>query len=146
MRSLLLVVALAIGTAAAIAQDRVADEKAIRAISVAFEKAINQRDYAGIGALYTPDADLIVQDGPIVAGRVAIEAATQRDWSSSPTRRITLTVTGVRFLSTDLAIVNTRAQFNNGPVKEDRGTWIAVRQSNGAWLIAALRVMPAARS
>jgi uncharacterized protein (TIGR02246 family) len=147
MRSFLLAAALVFGITATFAQSRPADEKAIHAVSAAFETAINQRNFSAVAALYTPDADLIVHDAPIMAGRAAIQAATQRDWGSTPsTRRIALTVMGIRFISAEVAIVDSRARFNEGPVKEDRGTWIAVRQPNGAWLVAALRVMPAARS
>ena len=129
----------------ALAQSRAADEVALRGRVTAFETAINKRDIAAVAALYAPDADLVVVDGPVVTGRAAIQSATQRDWGSgSATRRIALSVTGIRFVGPDIAIVSTKAQFNEGPVKEDRGTWIAVREA-GSWLIAALRVLPAAK-
>lgn len=144
MRTVIVVAALTLAIPA-FAQSRATDETAIRARVTAFEAAINKRDIAAVAALYAPDADLIVVDGPVATGRAAIQAATQRDWGTgSGTRRISLSVTGVRFLGSDVAIVSTRALFNEGPVKEDRGTWIAVRQA-GNWLIAALRVLPAAQ-
>lgn len=143
MRLLVVVAALALASPA-LAQSRAVDEAALRGRVVAFEAAFNARDGAALGALYADDADLIIVDGAQVVGRAAIEAAARRDWAAaSATRRISLTVTGIRFLSPDIAIVSTRAQFNEGP-SEDRGTWIAVRGS-GRWLIGALRVMPAAR-
>ncbi len=146
MRTFLVVAVLALGAAPVFSQSRVADETALRTRVAAFEAAINKRDMAGVAALYAPDADLIVIDGPLVTGRAAIQTTTQRDWGTgAATRRISLTVTGIRFLGSDVAIVNTRAQFNEGPVKEDRGTWVAARQPGGDWLISALRVMPAAR-
>jgi uncharacterized protein (TIGR02246 family) len=143
MRTVIVVATLTLA-APAFAQSRATDETAIRTRVTAFETAINKRDIAAVAALYAPDADLIVIDGPLATGRAAIQSATQRDWGTgSGTRRISLS-TGIRFLGSDVAIVSTRAQFNEGPVKEDRGTWIAVRQA-GNWLIAALRVLPAAR-
>lgn len=145
MRMILAVAALTLGAVPVASQTRAVDETALRARVVAFEAAINTRDMAGLAALYASDADLIVIDGPLVAGRASIQAATERDWGTgSATRRITLTVTGIRFIGSDIAVINTRARFNEGPVREDRGTWIAVRQA-GNWLIAALRVLPAAR-
>lgn len=141
---LLAVVAMIVIASPALTQDRAVDEAALRTRVVAFETAFNLRDGAALGALYAEDADLIIVDGAHVVGRAAIEAATRRDWAAaSATRRISLTVTGIRFLSPDIAIVSTRARFNEGP-SEDRGTWIAVRRS-GNWLIGALRVLPAAR-
>lgn len=143
MRLLAVVAAVAIA-APVFAQDRTVDETALRNRVVAFETAFNARDGAALGALYAEDADLIIVDGAQVAGRSAIQAAARRDWAAaSATRRMSLTVTGIRFLSPDIAIVSTRARFNEGP-SEDRGTWIAVRRS-GNWLIGALRVLPAAR-
>ena len=143
MRVLVVVAALAFGSPA-LAQSRAVDEAALRGRVVAFEAAFNARDGSALGALYAEDADLIIVDGAQVVGRAAIEAAARRDWAAaSPTRRMTLTVTSIRFLSADIAILSTRAQFNEGP-SEDRGTWIAVRRS-GTWLIGALRVLPATR-
>ena len=89
------------------------------------------------------------QDSTSIAIRRAVgdlrRAATSREWSTSSTRRLSLSGASIRFLGSDVAVLNTRAHFNEGPVKEDRGTWVAVRQPSGAWLISALRVMPAAR-
>ena len=140
---LLAVVATIVIASPVFAQDRAVDEAALRTRVVAFETAFNARDGAALGALYAADADLIVVDGAHVVGRAAIEAAARRDWAASAARRISLTVTGIRFLSPDIAIVSTRARFNEGP-SEDRGTWIAVRQA-GNWMIGALRVLPVAR-
>jgi uncharacterized protein (TIGR02246 family) len=145
MRALPTVIILALSAVPGSAQSRPSDETALRGRVAAFEAAINKRDLPALAALYASDADLIVMDGPVVQGRAAIQAATQKDWSATPTRRISLTVVDIRFLGADMAIINTRAQFNEGPVKEDRGTWAVTRQPGGPWLIAALRVMPAAR-
>jgi len=68
------------------------------------------------------------------------------DFATWPaTRRFTLAVTGTRFLGQDVAIVETNAQFSEGPVRSTRGTWVCVRQ-DGKWLITALRVYPAQRA
>ena len=143
MRVLLVVAALAFAPSV-LAQSRTADEAALRGRAVAFESAFNKRDGATLGGLYAEDADLIIADGALVVGRAAIVAAARRDWAAGPpNRRMSLTVTGIRFLSPDIAIVNAWARFNEGP-SEDRGTWVAVRQPGG-WLIGALRVLPAAR-
>jgi uncharacterized protein (TIGR02246 family) len=128
------------------AQDRAADEAAIRAHAVAVERAINDRDAAALVALFTPDGDEISGDGPRLVGREAMRQAQEaRQAERSPTMRFTLEVTGIRFLGPDTAIVETVARFSEGPIRANRGTWVSVRQS-GKWLIAALRVYPAERS
>lgn len=146
MGALLVLTILALTATPMLPQGRTSDETALRAKVAAFEAAINKRDMSGVAALYATDADVIVSDGPLATGRAAIQAATQRDWGSAPAaRRISLTVTGIRFVGSGVAIVNTRAQFSEGTLKEDRGTWVMVRQPGGDWLITALRVMPVAR-
>jgi uncharacterized protein (TIGR02246 family) len=128
------------------AQGRAADEAAMRAHAVAIENGINKRDAAALSALFTPDADEINGDGPRIVGRDAmrrVDGAELAKWP--PTRRFNLAVTGIRFLGPDTAIVETLARFSEGPVRANRGTWVAVRQ-DGKWLIAALRVYPAQRA
>ena len=121
------------------------DEAAIRGNVAAFEAAVNKRDVAGVVATYTLDGDFVFFDGPRVVGREAIRKWTTDDLATMPsTKRITLTVTGIRFLADDIAIAETTARFNEGEARENRGTSVFVRQ-NGRWLVAALRVYPAQR-
>lgn len=146
MRTTIVALTLAFGATALPAQSRATDEAAIRALAVAIESAINTRDVAALVALFTPDGDEINDDGPRVAGREAMRQASVADFAKWPaTMRFTLTVTGIRFLGQDVAIVETTAQFSEGAVRSNRGTWVSVRQS-GKWLIAALRVYPAQRA
>ena len=146
MRRLMVLAVFIVSVQTALPQSRSADEAALRAQVAAFESSVNKRNIPGVGALYAADADVIMNDAPVVTGRVAIQTATQRDWgSASPARRITLSITGIRFVGPNVAIVNTRAQISEGPVKEDRGTWVMAKQADGKWLINALRVMPMAR-
>ena len=145
MRNIILALAVMSSAAPLAAQDRAADEAAIRAQAVAVENAINNRDAAALVALFTPDADEIIGDGPRLVGREAMRQAQEaRQAQQSPTMRFTLEVTDIRFLGQDIAIVETAAQFSEGPIRANRGTWVSVRQ-DGKWPIAALRVYPAER-
>ncbi|SRR6266487_142454 len=122
-----------------------ADEAGVRANVAAFEAAWNKRDVAGVLATYAPDADFVFFDGPLIAGRDALRTSLETSMSTaSPTMRITLTVTNVRFPGRDVAIADTIARFNEGDVRENRGTSVLVRQ-DGRWLVVALRVFPARR-
>jgi uncharacterized protein (TIGR02246 family) len=121
------------------------DEAAIRSNVAAYETAWNKRDIAGVLATYTPDADVVVFDGPRTAGREAIRRRLSEDLATTPpTMRISLTVTGIRPLTPESAIVDTVARFNEGAVRENRGTSVFVRR-DGRWLVSALRVFPAQR-
>jgi uncharacterized protein (TIGR02246 family) len=145
MRSIIVALAVVCGAGTLSAQSRAADEAAIRAHTVAIENAINKRDAVALVALFAPDADEIQGDGPRVAGRDAMRQAQEADLATwPPTRRFSLAVTGIRFLSPDIAIVDTAARFNEGPVRANRATSVVVRQA-GKWLIATLRVYPAQR-
>lgn len=144
MLLIFLVAALVLVAGPASPQNQAADEAAIRDRVAAMETALNAGDYAGVAALYAPDGDVMIVDGPIVSGRAAIQADAEADWGAAPERRIALTVTSLRFLGPDVAIVNTRAELNEG-AWEDRGTWVMVRRG-GEWLLAALRVLPALAS
>ncbi|MGQ0736350.1 MAG: YybH family protein [Acidobacteriota bacterium] len=143
IRPIFLALAIAVIATPAAAQGRAADEAAVRARITVGVEAINRRDAAGWAALFTPDADVIVLDGPRAEGRAAIQALAAKNWAAAPNERATITPTAIRFLGSDIAIVNTTARFTGGAAPgEDRGTWVLQRQA-GTWLITALRVMPA---
>ena len=145
MRTIIVALAVVCGAATVSAQARTADEAAIRAHAVAIENALNKRDAAALVLLFTADADEVNGDGPRVVGREAMRRSDAADLAKwPPTMRFALTVTSIRFLGQDVAIVETVARFNEGAVRENRGTSVIVRQS-GRWLISALRVYPAQR-
>jgi uncharacterized protein (TIGR02246 family) len=124
-------------------QDRAADEAAIRAVVAAYETAVNQRDAAAVAGLYTRDADLIIYDGPRLAGREAIRQTLESNYTTlTPTWKINISVNSIRFLAPDKAIVETVATFNEGSIRKDRGTAVMVREGD-RWLYAALRVYAA---
>ena len=146
MRGSVVVLAVMWGTTTVSAQGRAADEAAIRAHTAAVENALNKRDAAAVVALFTADGDEINTDGPRRSGRDAMRSAGAADLAAwSPTMRFSLSVTGIRFLTADIAIVETAARFTEGPVRANRGTAVLVRQ-DGQWLTAALRVYPAQRA
>jgi uncharacterized protein (TIGR02246 family) len=120
------------------AQDRGADEAAIRAQILANETASNKRDAAGVAATYSVDADLIVGAASRVSGREAIRRAVESGWSTMP-GKVSLTVDSIRFLSADTALAEVRGQL--GDIK-NRATFIMVRR-DANWLAGAVRVLPA---
>lgn len=125
------------------AQGSLAPDAAIRAQTAAYAAAINKRDAAAVGALFTADGDVTVLDGPRTMGRGAITESTKKDLATWPAaRKIGLMVTTVRTLTPDVVIVETTATFTEGPIQTNRGTSVMVRQ-DGKWLISALRVYPA---
>jgi uncharacterized protein (TIGR02246 family) len=126
--------------------DRASGEAAIRSQVAAYESGFNRRDAASIANLFATDGDFIIYDGPRLIGRDAIRQSIERDFSNlAPTLRVGIKVTNIRFLTPDLAIVETVATFNEGDIRENRGTSVMVR-SAGNWLQGALRVFAAQKS
>ena len=145
MRPVLTVVLLLLTSMRLNAQTNRRAESAIREQVTALESAWNKRDAVALAAVYASDGDAIMNDAPLVTGRPALQASAAANLAKhSSTLRISITPTSLRFLSPDVALVNTEAHFNEGAVREDRGTWIFVRRK-GQWLVAALRVLPAER-
>ena len=125
------------------AQNRSADETAIRAQIAANEAAGNKRDFEGVAATYAADGDLMRLAGPRVIGRAAIRQMIKEALATTPaTSQNTFTIETIRFVAQDVAIVETTLHFSEGPLREERGTLVMLRQ-DGTWPIAAARVLPA---
>jgi uncharacterized protein (TIGR02246 family) len=121
------------------------EEAAIRAHVAAYETAWNSRNVAGVVATFASDGDLVAFDGPRIAGHAALRKRTEADFATTATStRIRLTVTSVRLLGPQTAVVETEAHFSQGSPPDNRGTSVLVRQGQ-TWLVAALRVFPAQR-
>ncbi len=130
-------------TAPALAQNRPTDEAAIRKSVAAYESAVNRRDARAIAGLFAREGDAVFFDSPRFMGRDSIAKGhdeTIGRWPS--TRRFALEVTNIRFLGSDLALVETHARFSEGEMTSDRGTILMARR-DGKWLWEALRVYPA---
>ena len=124
-------------------QNSSVEDAAIRAQLAANFAAGNKRDAIGVVATYAPDGDLMIGAGPRIAGQNAIRDWLHAAWSTAPPdRQGTLTVDSLRFLSSDVAIVESTARWTAGEPLQDRATWIMVRR-DGTWLIAAVRILPA---
>lgn len=119
----------------------------------AYQHTINSRDPAALAALFTEDADFMMFNLPEIQGRQAIENWWRDFWQSKfnkqePGRRGTFDLNSVRFLATDVAVVNiettTGGQDSLGvelQTRKARGTWL-LHSQNGNWLISAIRGMP----
>lgn len=124
----------------AAAQDRAADEAAIRAHTAAYQAGVNTQDPEAIANLYTANGDLVFMDEARIAGRAALLQHLRRQMANRPpTLRITLAVTDIQWVAPDLAIVETRATFNEGAIRSNRGTSVLIKR-DGRWLMRSLRV------
>lgn len=123
---------------------------ALKQSVAAFQAAWNAHDAGAVAALFAPDGDLIMADGPVTQGKGAI----QQWWRDRFARMgkstsISLTVRTVRSIASDVALLNVLAKTSGELPQqmgssEDRGTWVMVRQG-GQWRISALRVQQTER-
>ncbi len=104
--------------------------------------ARNSKDAAATRSLFTKDADQLVSTGiwrhgidALIAGAMA-SSGKERNQSS-------ITVEDVRFLSSDIAIVDGRYRTSEAKSGAARNMWttLIVERRAGAWRIAAIRNM-----
>ena len=127
-------------TAATAEVDRDADVSEIRALLEQNEAAVNEQNPTDAAATYTPDGDIWVANGPRVAGTAELREHFERAHPSAD-EEVDLTVDDVRFLSSDVAIVeSTSIATLPGGGTVARATLVVVRHG-GSWKIAAARVM-----
>lgn len=126
------------------------ESHAVRARVEAYERAWNTHDPKAVAASLTPDADMVMGNGPLIRGRGAIE-----EWWSTyftridPKRGGTFAVDSIRLITPSVALVNVESRTGGHgsdpqelPVRLARGTWVMLRQGD-EWLITALRGYPA---
>ena len=133
-----LLIALVSVTIPALAQQSPgADEMGIRARLASYADARSRRDAAAEARCYTVDGDFRSSLGPFVSGRADIEKQLT---VTDPNYRFSLTVTRLRFLMPQVAMVD--ADVLAGPEGRTAklvGSYVMVRDS-GDWLIAAARI------
>ena len=114
-----------------------ADDAAVRARLAAYAEARNQRDARAEALCYTPDGDFRSRLGPFVSGREAIEKQLT---VNDPSYRFGLTVTHLRFLGPQTAIVDAEVKAGVGGTQGTLvGTYVMAKQG-ADWLIAAARI------
>ncbi len=124
------------------AQQPSADESAIRANVAAFAKAYNARDAKAVAGLFSPEAQIIDEDGETTQGRDAIEKRTADTFAEAPQGRIEIDVDSLRFIGSALAIETGRSSVTSSPGDEpdvSRYTAVHIKSSNGKWSLGFVR-------
>jgi uncharacterized protein (TIGR02246 family) len=94
---------------------------------------VNARDERAIAAVFTPDADAVFFDSPRRVGRDSIAEAHSETLAGWPAaRKFSLEVKHIRFLGSELALIETLAGFSEGEMRSNRGT-ILVERRDGDW-------------
>jgi uncharacterized protein (TIGR02246 family) len=126
-----------------------ADEKDVRAISGQLQDAWNRADPRMLADLFLTDGDYISSTGRTARGRNEVEKAFAQQWAGIYKKtKIAVTVTAVRFVRRDVAILD--GAFDVSGMKDASGkvlpsrsglsTIVAVKKGD-RWYVAALRGM-----
>ena len=144
MRLMITLILCCVGAAPAFAQDRAADEAAVKDLVRRYVEARDTRDAALLTALFTPDADQLTTAGEWRRGRDGVVKGGLASSAANPGAR-QITIEAVRALTPDVAIADGRyeiAAAQGAAGRRMRTTFVVVR-SGGAreWRIAAIRNM-----
>lgn len=124
-----------------------ADDAAIRQTAEDFTKAFNAGDAKALAALWTERGEYESDDGSILRGRAAIEAAFAGHFKAHPGAKSTVQIESIRFPSRDCAIEEgiTSTSANGALPGSARYRVLHVRE-NGTWRIALCREWAAGES
>jgi uncharacterized protein (TIGR02246 family) len=119
---------------------RAADEAAIRAAATSYVEALDRGDAAAIGALWTPDGDIVDAAGYRLPGREALSADDTPRPIPAERPQFRIHDPRLRFLSDDAAIEDGAVEVipPAGPPLSGRysATWV---KHDGTWKLAAVR-------
>lgn len=121
------------------ASARTGDEAAIRAATGRYLAALSRGDGKALADMWTPDGDIIDDEGRVTNGREAVAGIVPAD---GPRRAPTIKETRLRFVTPDVAIedgIVTVAPPDGGAPHEGwfSATW--VRRQDEGWRLAGLR-------
>ena len=121
-------------------------DDALRDVVKRYVEAREKMDPKAIEALFTNDADQLVSSGEWRKGREAVVRGTMASSQSNSGRR-TITVESIRYLSSDVALVDGRYELSGQAGGETRKMWttLVIKRTQDGWRIAAIRnMLPAA--
>jgi uncharacterized protein (TIGR02246 family) len=122
------------------ADERPADDAAIKSLVKNYLDAREHNDPKGVEALFTADADQLVSSGEWRRGRPDVVKGTLASSQSNSGRR-TIDIETIRYVTPNTAIADGKYQLG---VRQMWSTFVMVKQSGG-WRIAAIRnMLPAA--
>lgn len=131
------------------------DEARVRAIvEKTLPAQINAADAAGVAALWseTGTHSGLVFGARVRDGRESIRQMWATGFSQpsrDAARKVSVTISGVRFVRPDVAVVDAQNTYHggqgpDGAAKADTGEllFMVLARENGAWMITASRVVP----
>jgi uncharacterized protein (TIGR02246 family) len=138
MRRIMLSALLALaGLALALGQPPKTDEeKAVRAAIDSYTAAYNKGDLASLLAHVAPDVDLIEETGTKHTGKANLAELCKRSLADGKGQKLKTTVTSLRFLRPDVAMVDGKADIIGTDGSTSSGRFSAIwAKTDGKWLL-----------
>jgi uncharacterized protein (TIGR02246 family) len=132
------------GLAVVLGQTRAEDNKReIQAAVDACTTAFNKRDLDGLLAYYAADADYLDQEGKQHKGKADLADFFKRSLDDLNDQKLKTTITSLRFVRPDVAIVDGKADFTGPDGASDSGLFTAVwTKTDGKWLLSSVHDLP----
>jgi uncharacterized protein (TIGR02246 family) len=118
------------------------DEASIRDLVKHYVDAREKIDPEAVEKLFTPDADQLVSSGEWRKGRPEVVKGSIASSRGSGGHR-TITVESIRFLSSDVALVDGRYELSGLAGNSTRSMWatLLMKKTSQGWKISAIRNM-----
>jgi uncharacterized protein (TIGR02246 family) len=132
------------GTPSAGEGTRKADRAQLQAQMERFLKAFESGDAGQVASFWTPNGELIGDDGTALRGRAAIEKSYREAFGKKETRKAEIQRDSLRFPSQDTAVEEGyfKVRLGKGAPISNRYSILHVREG-GQWLMALVREWPA---
>ncbi|MGC3967903.1 MAG: SgcJ/EcaC family oxidoreductase [Pirellulales bacterium] len=124
------------------AEDAATLQKVVGESSAKYAELFAKQDAAGLAALFTPEAEYVDADGVVFHGRAAIEAELAANFEVGRKGKLEIEVTSIRPIADGVAIEEGATTFRpeaDGQVSQSRYIALHARQTDGSWLLAAVR-------
>ncbi len=124
--------------------DQAAAEQAIRGEVAEFTKAFNAGDAKAAAALFTPDGEIVAEDGTTHQGHDAIEQEFASDFKQHPKATIKDEILSIHLVTPTMAVEEGNATVVNDPEQPpERSPYEAIHvKQNGQWRMASARDLP----
>jgi uncharacterized protein (TIGR02246 family) len=121
-----------------------ADEaSAVRTAIDSYTAALNSGNLDGVLARIAPDADFIDDGGKQFKGKAEIAEVFKQSLAGLKGSKLTSTVTSLRLVKPDVAIVDGKAEITSPDGSTGTGRYTATwTKSGGQWLLSSVRDLP----
>jgi uncharacterized protein (TIGR02246 family) len=132
--------AVLLASAAAVAAEGPADERAIRAAAEAYAAAFNKKDMTAFRGLWVETGEYVTETGERIRGRDALAKRIKEYLDTNPRDTLKITVQAIRFVTPDVAILDGTAEVSGPEGAPDVSPFVAVHvRQDGRWLLANVR-------